>query len=90
MTIKTRWPDRRGGTDLTVLWYLLQVVPQNVLSAVAAGEALVQSLQVQVFSLQVAQLGLYRLPLCYYDLQQGLEIGGTVAGASINKNVLVG
>ena len=42
-----------GETDLTVLWYLLQVVPQYVLSAVTAGEALVQSLQVQVFSLQV-------------------------------------
>ena len=78
-----------------MLWYLLQIVPKYVLSPVTAGEALVQSLQVQVFSLQVAQLGLYRLPLCYYDLQQGLEIGGTVArqceaGASINKNVLVG
>ena len=78
-----------------MLRYLLQVVPQYVLSAVTAGEALVQSLQVQVFSLQVTQLGLYGLPLCYYDLQQGLEIGGTVAGqceagASINKNVLVG
>ena len=83
-----------------MLRYLLQVIPQNVLSAVTAGEALVQSLQVQVFSLQVTQLGLYRLPLCYYDLQQGLEIAGTVAltllggrtgaGASINKNVLVG
>ena len=68
-----------GETDLTVLWYLLQVVPQDVLPAVTAGEALVQSLQVQVFSLQVAQLGLYGLPLCYYDLQQGLEIAGTVA-----------
>ena len=86
-----------------MLRYLLQVIPQNVLSAVTAGEALVQSLQVQVFSLQVTQLGLYRLPLGYYDLQQGLEIAGTVAvwdyhckgaetgaGASINKNVLVG
>ena len=62
-----------------MLRYLLQVVPQYVLSPVTAGEALVQSLQVQVFSLQVTQLGLYGLPLCYYDLQQGLEIGGTVA-----------
>ena len=83
-----------GETDLTVLWYLLQVVPQDVLPAVTAGEALVQSLQVQVFSLQVTQLGLYRLPLGYYDLQQGLEIpllgAETGAGASINKNVLVG
>ena len=77
-----------------MLRYLLQVIPQNVLSAVTAGEALVQSLQVQVFSLQVTQLGLYRLPLGYYDLQQGLEIpllrAETGAGASINKNVLVG
>ena len=76
---------------------VLKVVPKYVLSPVTAGEALVQSLQVQVFSLQVTQLGLYGLPLGYYDLQQGLEIGGTEAlplgqgaGASINKNVLVG
>ena len=62
-----------------MLWYLLQVVPQYVLPAVTAGEALVQSLQVEVLSLQVTQLGLYRLPLCYDDLQQGLEIAGTVA-----------
>ena len=61
-------------TDLTVFWYLLQIVPQYVFSPVTAGEALVQSLQVQVFCLQVAQLGLNRLPLCYYDLEQSLEI----------------
>ena len=89
-----REEEEGGWTDLTVLRYLLQVIPQNVLSPVTAGEALVQSLQVQVFSLQVTQLGLYRLPLGYYDLQQGLEIpllgAETGAGASINKNVLVG
>ena len=62
-----------------MLWYLLQVVPQDVLPAVTAGEALVQSLQVEVLRLQVTQLGLYRLSLCYDDLQQGLEIAGTVA-----------
>ena len=57
---------------LTVLGDLLQVVPQHVLPPVTAGQALVQSLQVHVFSLEVAQLGLYGLPLVYDDLQQSL------------------
>ena len=77
---------------------LLQIVPQHVLPPVSAGQALVQSLQVHVFSLQVTELGLYGLPLRYDDLQQGLKIGGTEAllsgrglgWRSINKNVLVG
>ena len=81
-----------------MLRYLLQIVPQDVLPPVTAGQALVQSLQVHVFSLQVPELGLYGLPLRYDDLQQGLEIGGTEAllsgrdygWGSINKNVLVG
>ena len=60
---------------LAVLRYLLQVVPQDVLPPVTAGEAPVQSLQVQVFSLQVAELGLYGLPLGYDNLEQSLKIG---------------
>ena len=51
---------------------LLQIVPQHVLPPVSAGQALVQSLQVQVFSLEVAQLGLDGLPLVYDDLEQSL------------------
>ena len=67
---------RRGlRTHLAVLGDLFQVVSQDILPAVAAGEALVQRLEVQVLGLQVAELGLYRLPLLDDDLEQSLHTG---------------
>ena len=67
---------RRGPrTHLAVLGDLFQVVSQDILPAVAAGEALVQRLEVQVLGLQVAELGLYRLPLLDDDLEQSLHTG---------------
>ena len=62
-------------THLAMLGDLFQVVSQDILPAVAAGEALVQRLEVQVLGLQVAELGLYRLPLLDDDLEQSLQTG---------------